>query len=337
MKKFLNKSLIENQNFIVGLLVGIIITCVGLYIFQFLNNTNLSIDKAGAKSIEYINSEILKGQATATLEDITVESKDLYKLKIKINDAPTGQDSYITKDGQYFFPSSFKMSSTTATTTPATINKTGPTATTKSDKPEVDLFVMSYCPFGTQIEKGILPVVQALGDKINFNLKFVNYAMHGEKELTENLIQHCIQKDQNSKLLPYLSCFLKSDDSTSCLESTKVDQAQLNSCVKNTDQQFKVTEQFTNKQNWKGDFPPFDIDGVDNIKYKVQGSPTLVINGSQVESARDSASLLNTICGAFNNKPEACSTKLSATAPAPGFGDGKAPTGGSANADCATN
>ena len=38
--------------------------------------------------------------------------------------------------------------------------------TPKKEKPEVELFVMSHCPFGTQIEKGMLPVARLLGDKI---------------------------------------------------------------------------------------------------------------------------------------------------------------------------
>jgi len=49
---------------------------------------------------------------------------------------------------------------------------------------------MSYCPYGTQIEKGILPVINALGNKIKFSLKFVDYAMHGKKEIDENSRQY---------------------------------------------------------------------------------------------------------------------------------------------------
>ena len=71
-------------------------------------------------------------------------------------------------------------------------------------------------------------------------------------------------------------------------------------------------------------------------KYGVQGSPTLVINGEVVQTGRDSASLLQTICSAFNEQPEACQTELSATSPSPGFGTGTDETGGSADAGCGT-
>ncbi len=45
---------------------------------------------------------------------------------------------------------------------------------------------MSYCPYGTQAEKGILPVVALLGDKIDFKLRTVHYVLHGDKEDLEN-------------------------------------------------------------------------------------------------------------------------------------------------------
>ena len=73
----------------------------------------------------------------------------------------------------------------------------------KRETPEVDLFVMAYCPYGTQTEKAFLPVLELLGDKIDFNLRFVYYAMHGKKELDEQLRQYCIQKEQKSKKRTY--------------------------------------------------------------------------------------------------------------------------------------
>ena len=57
-----------------------------------------------------------------------------------------------------------------------------------------------------------------------------------------------------------------------------------------------------------------------NDKYGIGGSPTLVINGAQANSGRDSVSYLRTICAAFNDAPEACNTELSSAQPSPGFG-----------------
>ena len=69
----------------------------------------------------------------------------------------------------------------------------------KSDKPVVELFVMSYCPYGTQAEKGILPVLALLGDKIDFKLRMVHYILHGEPEDLENKRQLCIREEEFDK------------------------------------------------------------------------------------------------------------------------------------------
>jgi hypothetical protein len=202
---------------------------------------------------------------------------------------------------------------------------------TKSDKPKVELFVMSYCPYGTQIEKGILPVVSALGKKIDFQIKFCDYSMHGEKELKENLTQYCIQKEENNKYADYLTCFLKSGDSTTCLSGAKIDTAKVNSCVSKTDGDYKVMSNFKNNVGFQGDYPGFDVDKTDNTKYNVSGSPTLIINGAEVTSARDSASLLKTVCSAFNNQPSECQASLSSSTPSSGFGDGTTNSGSAAS------
>jgi hypothetical protein len=208
----------------------------------------------------------------------------------------------------------------------------------KNDKPVVEYFVMSYCPYGTQFEKGIIPVIKLLGDKIDAQLKFVDYAMHDKKELDENLSQYCIQKEQNDKLYPYLDCFLASQgeegDIKSCLASTGVDTTKLASCIDSSDKEFGVSANYQDKSTWKGQFPGFNIDKEDNKKYGVGGSPTFVINGETISSARDSQSLLKAICSGFKNAPAECDKELSSAAPAAGFGSSKT-SGDASGGGCA--
>jgi hypothetical protein len=166
--------------------------------------------------------------------------------------------------------------------------------------------------------------VETLGDKVDFSFKFVDYAMHQEKEVDENLRQYCIGQNNKEKLYDYLSCFLKSEDSESCLEETGVNQTALNTCMEKTDKEYKITENLENKDSWDGQFPPFNIHKDLNEKYGVQGSPTLVINETQTSSARDPQSLLNKVCEAFEEKPAECDTELSSETPSSGFGEGKA-------------
>ena len=192
---------------------------------------------------------------------------------------------------------------------------------------------MSHCPYGTQIEKGMLPVLETLDDKIDFELKFCTYAMHGEKELQEQLRQYCIQKEEPDKLVSFLSCFLEADESDKCVAEVGINSSKLASCVAATDKEYKVIESFNDESTWlNGRFPIFDVYKEDNEKYGIAGSPGMVVNVKVVQSGRDSKSLLEIICSGFNEQPEECTTELSSTPPAPGFGfDGE---GNDANNSC---
>jgi len=193
-------------------------------------------------------------------------------------------------------------------------------APSKSDKPKVELFVMSYCPYGTQIEKGIIPVVEQLGDHIDFKIKFVNYAMHGKQEIEENTRQYCIQKQDKHQFIGYLKCFLDAGDSAGCLKKLNIDEGQLASCISETDTTFKISANYNDKSTWLGNFPPYNVNKEDAQKYQVEGSPTLVINGETVNTNRDAASLMQSLCSAFNKAPDVCTMKFSTTQPSPGFG-----------------
>jgi len=323
-------------------IVLIILVALGGAGYKFFGaktaNAILSPEEAKAKAGEFINANLVQAGTTVDIKGITEEG-GLYKIVVNVG----GQDfdSYLTKDGTKFFPQVLDMKAAAAKTDTSDTAAAGggSEVAAKSDKPNVELFVMSHCPYGTQIEKGILPAVEALGDKIDFTLKFCDYAMHGEKELNEELKQYCIQKEQTDKLNGYLKCFLEAGDGDGCIAKAGLDKGKLDACVSATDKEYKVTEKFNDKSTWSnGQFPVFDIYKADNEKYGVGGSPTLVINGAQVTSERDSASLLATICSAFNTAPEECSQSLSSTAPAAGFGTGAAPASASGGgAACATN
>jgi glutaredoxin len=180
---------------------------------------------------------------------------------------------------------------------------------------------MSHCPYGTQIEKGMLPVALLLGDKIDFEIKFVYYAMHGETEVLEQLNQYCIQEEQNDLFLDYMTCFLEAGDGEGCLESIGVDMDTLENCSEVADEEFSITANLDDTSSYlSGKFPMFNIHKTENDNYGVRGSPTLVINGEQVSAGRDSISLLSAVCGAFNEAPEECDTELEVGTPGPGFG-----------------
>lgn len=318
-----------------GVALSIILTGCSLSSLKKADNKKLNPEQAKTLATEFINKNLMQPGTEAQVETPVLEG-GLYKLKVGL---PGGRsvDAFMTIDGKQFFPQAISMAEfgkeEAATPEDNPTDESAPAAAksvTKSAKPKVEAFVMSHCPYGTQIEKGLIPAVKALGNAIDFKIRFVNYAMHGKKEVDEQLSQYCIQEEQNDKYLDYLGCFLKDSQSASCLKTAKINEAKLKTCIAAADKKFSITKNYDDQSTWKGQFPPFNTDDALNVKYGVQGSPTLIINGAQSEAGRDSASLLKAMCDAMEKPSKACSTKLSSAAPAPGFGEGTDTSGGAA-------
>lgn len=261
--------------------------------------TKVSPDDAGQAVLDFANSR----GANAELGDVT-DDGTFYKVMLTVQ----GQDVpvYVTKDGQYFTSSLVPL-----TTQDTDDDSTRPSATEvpKADVPVVELFIMTHCPYGTQAEKGFIPAIETLGDTIDADIKFVHYFMH-EPEETETPIQVCIREEQPDKFIPYLKCFLEDGDSDRCLLEAGVKQDLMRECIANG-----------NSDTY------YEADSTLSEDYGVRGSPTLVINGVQASSGRDSASYLETICESFNEAPEACAEELSSDSPSPGFGYSVSTTG----------
>lgn len=324
----------DKKKIILGSAVLLVVIAVILGIALYGKKGNLKPEEARVKVENFVNTYLMSGGAKVAVSNVT-ESYGLYKMTINIGSEQT-VDSYVSKDGKLFFPQALDIVKTMGDAggnLESGSQTEIPTNIPKTSKPEVELFVMTHCPYGTQMEKGILPAITALGKNVDFEIKFNDYAMHGEKELDESLKQYCIQKEQESKYTEYLTCFLKSSDTASCLASTKIDTKKMDSCVAKTDKEYKVKENFKNNVDFKGSYPSFNVYKEDNAKYNVGGSPTLVINGTEVSTARDSASLLKTICSAFEEAPEECNTVLSSASPAAGFGEGTTGSGSAASCE----
>lgn len=208
--------------------------------------------------------------------------------------------------------------------TPATQNTPAPqpVAVVKSDRPKVELFVMSYCPFGLQMQKALLPSMELLKNKADISVKFVSYAMHGLKEIEENTRQFCIQATAAQKYPAYLKCFTAKDDWSSCLGAAGIGADSIKPCVENINKQFAIMEKYNDQKTWlSGRFPLYPPHADLNNKYGVQGSPTLIINGAEVSGvARSPEAVKQAICAAFNNAPSECGQTLDTAEAGPGIG-----------------
>jgi len=329
---------------VAGLVIfGAIAAAAYFNIFQipekYLPAKNLTANVAAQKAVDFVNKNMLSEGITLSFKDAKDEN-GLYTFKLTVQ----GKDyaAYVTKNGKLFFaegiPQAIELDKPLG-------GETASAEVAKSDKPDVKVFVMSYCPYGLQAEKMYLPVYDLLKDKATMGIYFVNYAMHGKKEIDENLRQYCIQKEQNDKYAAYLKCFVEGTTSadgtgeySKCLTQAGIDQNKLSACVAGTDTEFKVTADYNDKNTWlSGSYPKFAVNDDLNTKYNVQGSPTIIVNDKDVSSSlatRSPEALKQVICSAFNNQPEECKTALSSDQPSTGFGAGTETATDSSGAAC---
>ena len=272
---------------------------------------DLSKNKIAQDTITFINENLLSGQ-TAKLVGVTKEN-GLYKITLEI--AGKEFPSYVTKDGQFLFPQAIDMKEV-INTSAAQTQETPAQEIPKTEKPVADFFVFSYCPYGTQMEKVLVPVYNLLKNKADINLVFIG-AMHGEYEHVESLRQLCIQKIYGKdKLFSYLDKFLVNAAIGTCQGTDTcvnplieviytqigMDKEKINTCM-TTDAEALYT---LNEQQAS--------------QLGIGSSPTVTINGVEAQVGRSPALVQEAICSAFSTTPTECSQKLSATAASAGFG-----------------
>lgn len=279
------------------------------------------------KTVKYINAELKSEQ----LPDLAFKSykKEGGVYEITLMDSKTKENRglvYVSGDGKYIFPAAINslepIKPAVEVKEAAPKAEAAPVQIKATVKPEVQLFVMSYCPFGLQAEKMFLPVYDLLKDKAAMGVYYVNYTMHGFTEAEQNVRQYCISSEQIEKFSKYLSCFVKTDKHADCAKQAQIDEAKLAACFAATMKKYNINDKSET-------FPVFDEL---NKKYNVQGSPTIIINGDEVQVDRSPEEFKKAICAAFTVKPKECDTILSKTVASPGIGDGTASSsGGSCN------
>ncbi len=312
----------DTKKLVFIIISALVLILLGFLVFKFSPNKTtkaLSMDEAKIKTEKFINENLMMPGTKANIVEI-VEEYGLYKISVDVGTEEELIESYISKDGLLFFPQSIDIQEYEDL-----YKQEGQESSeilNKQDILDIELFVMSHCPYGTQMEKALFPAISALGSNVNFQLKFNTYAMHDKVELDEQLTQYCIQKEEKEKLLTYLNCFNQSGESEPCLNSASINKNIITSCVNSTDAEYKITENYNNTETWlQGTYPTFPIYQEDNEKYNVQGSPTLIVNGEEVSSERTPYDILQMLCSGFINPPSECLSELSTTSPEFGFGE----------------
>lgn len=285
---------------ITGALVCLLIISILTSGFRF-GGDDLSSDEASAKVISYIKS--IPNIGNVVLDDITDEG-NLYKLDMTISDQKVR--SYVSKDGSLLFPTGIPLIGVTITNKEETLIEEIP----KSDKPKVELFVMSFCPYGNKAEDTMLPVYNLLKDKVNWNIHYivdingdVVNSLHGQPEVDQDKREACALSESLNKWWTFATYVNKNcGKDGSCWEDAvkeaNLDINKIKNCVSEKGLSLvKADEKISNAAGAKG-------------------SPTLIINGvksTAVYQYGNSEAYKQSICSAFNKAPEECSKILTST------------------------
>ncbi|MCD6227484.1 hypothetical protein J7J90_03250 [Candidatus Micrarchaeota archaeon] len=175
----------------------------------------------------------------------------------------------------------------------------------------LDIYIMSHCPFGLQMQKAVIPVAELFENvsSVSINNKFVQYTMHGPQETSDNLDEYCINKNYPDKFWDYLECFVEAGKADDCMDKMEIDKTVISQCANETTDTYGI--QGTS----------FPIYADENDEYGVRGSPTSVLNGKKVQMPRNAEEIKEIICARLKDKPPECDTDLSSYGnAAPSFG-----------------
>jgi glutaredoxin len=197
----------------------------------------------------------------------------------------------------------------------------------KTDRPVVDLWVMAFCPYGTQAEAAMKPVVDLLGTKADIRLRYIATvsgttaasvsSLHGAAEAQEDLRQVCMQKYYPGKYWDYVGQF----DNACYPVSTSADiQA---SCELNASAAAGITmSTIESCASGPEGVTLLKADETDSDKNGVSGSPTLIINGVTYSGYRTPEAYKEAICNSFTTAPAECATNLTGTSVVAGYAGG---------------
>ena len=258
------------------------------------------------KVIDYINTNLASPGQTASLINIT-ENNGIYTIWSWYQSREISV--YATKDCALLFTTAVNMNAA-ATPTPTR-------APIKSARPVVDLYVMAFCPYGTQAETVMRPVVDLLGSTADIRVRYITTvsgstpdsvkSLHGPPEAREDLMQLCVMTAYPEKYWNYLKDFnnqcypvwQNASALASCrknvLASRGIDASKIDTCATGSE-----------------GIALLRADEIKADNDDASASPTLIINGVKYSGARTPEAYKQAICDSFDSAPTECRTSLSA-------------------------
>jgi glutaredoxin len=173
----------------------------------------------------------------------------------------------------------------------------------KDNAVKLEFYVMSQCPFGVKVEDAITPVLEKIGDYVDFHLDFIVTpqadgtfkSLHGQPEVDGNIVQLCARKLYPKKYLKFVGCQNK---------NYRAIPGNWEGCSKELGFDEKAMAQCKDGQEGK------DLLKESAAKAKARaarGSPTIFMNDAKYSGGRKTNDFMRSICQAIKgDKPKAC-------------------------------
>lgn len=267
---------------------------------------------ASLSGVSYDNSSGIKSGIYELNMEVTISSQDQKQTQ--------AMKTYMTTDGKYFFNQmvniSKQMNLIEKQAKPIKFDAPD------KEKPTVELYVQSFCPYGNQAENQLKEVYNLLGDQVNWEHHFIVSerngkinSLHGEKEVAQNKRELCVI-DQNGmakwfEFATYVNnnCGSGGGCWKEAANDSGLNPSEIQSCV--TERGKELLKKEANK----------------TIETGIRASPTLLINGEKkptssqrklvIEgdefnpgSQRTPQAYKQVICSGFAEKPDVCSQSL---------------------------
>ncbi|MEM5804908.1 MAG: hypothetical protein QXU82_03670 [Candidatus Aenigmatarchaeota archaeon] len=279
---------------------------------------------AAEKAIDFINTNMLSADQVAVLDKVS-ESNGLYMINFSISG--NKYSTFVTMDGKLLFPQAIDLNMKIETgKKPAAFDAPD------SARPEVELYVMSFCPYGQLAIKAMKPVAELLKEKADIVPHYVIYdhycgygippsmcsddglkayciangtlcSMHGTTELNEDIRQLCVYKNYPAKWWEYVDGIINKctlNDVETCWETVAkgagIDATVIKNCAAKEGEGLIAAERQANLANG------------------VQGSPAIFVNGMEYGDSRTEEGFKNAVCSGFSTEPSECSTELNSAA-----------------------
>jgi glutaredoxin len=318
MSKKVKTSLLSvfwSRGIIAGIIIIVVITAlVGIIYATGKPGGSDAVppEDCGKTVISYVNTNLAQANSTATLISVT-EKNGVYQIAARYQ--ARNVSFYATKDCSRLFTSSYNLKGNITSTPTSSPTPTPVPEPVKSSRPSIELFVMSFCPYGVQAENAMDPVVDLLGTKADITVRFIASvngtavdsvkSLHGLNEAKEDLRQLCIMKSYPDKYWDYLNRI-----NAQCYPVWQ-NVTQLASCQKNVTATLGITDIETCASGSEG-LALLRADEAITKNLKITGSPTLLINGQRYSGQRTAEAFRQGICAHFETQPAECSVNLSA-------------------------